>query len=360
MTAITAVLPEQQPAAALVVREHKGVPFYEAKFRIAGRQVKRRIGEAWLERGEQGWQPRRGRVKAGFFDDRGAHVRAAELVRQALTEEAARRQLEQEHRSRAVTFRELAHQYRRWLQADYHAKPATLRDHDYLLAEPGTPHQRGGGMAAGHIMRALGDRAAMTITSEEIRELLAALTAEGLSARNVNKHRNLVAAIFNHAVRRGTGRYKLTENPVVGIEQRRERKPAALVFYTPAEIETVAHALGQGAHRDPITRAQIGDDERVARRAEDVQDAEAVRLAAYTGMRRGELIALHGATSTSTRRRSPFQGPSVRALSAHPRAAPTGTCRYQSRPQRHFSASSNANGSQVPPTSCSATVTGAA
>ena len=225
MSATTKASVERQPAAALVVREHRGTPYYEAKFRIGGRQIKRRIGEAWLERGDQGWRPRRGRVRAGCYDNRGAHVRAAEIVNEAVKDEQRRQQLEEEHLNRGLTFRDLAREYRRWLEAEYGAKPATLRDHDYLLAEPGTPHQRGGGRAAGHIMGVLGDRAAATITRDDVRELLATLTAEGLSARNVNKHRNLVGAIFNHAVRRGTGRYKLAENPVIGIEQRREAKP---------------------------------------------------------------------------------------------------------------------------------------
>jgi integrase len=141
-------------------------------------------------------------------------------------------------------------------------------------------------------MRAFGDRPAVKITRDDIRDLLVGLTQKGLSARNVNKHRNLISAIFSHAVRRGTGRYKLVENPVIGIEQRREAKPAALVFYTPDEIESIAEALEAGAHRDPQTHAQLGVDERAARCAEDTQDAEALRLAAYTGLRRGELIAL--------------------------------------------------------------------
>jgi hypothetical protein len=35
---------------ALVVRAHKGVPFYEAKWRDpTGQQRKRRLGRAWLE-----------------------------------------------------------------------------------------------------------------------------------------------------------------------------------------------------------------------------------------------------------------------------------------------------------------------
>ena len=40
---------------ALVIREHNGKVFYEAKWRDAtGRQVKRRVGEAWLERDASG------------------------------------------------------------------------------------------------------------------------------------------------------------------------------------------------------------------------------------------------------------------------------------------------------------------
>lgn len=39
----------------LVIREHKGRAFYEAKWRDSrGRQVKRCIGPAWLERDEAG------------------------------------------------------------------------------------------------------------------------------------------------------------------------------------------------------------------------------------------------------------------------------------------------------------------
>ena len=47
---IGAVVPAPLPNANIVVREHRGQPFYEAKFRHNGQQVKRRIGPAWLER----------------------------------------------------------------------------------------------------------------------------------------------------------------------------------------------------------------------------------------------------------------------------------------------------------------------
>lgn len=38
------------PKASIVVREHGGRPFYEAFWRVQRKQVKRRIGPAWLER----------------------------------------------------------------------------------------------------------------------------------------------------------------------------------------------------------------------------------------------------------------------------------------------------------------------
>ena len=45
------------PTGALVVAGRADGPVYEAKWRRAGRQVKRRVGPAWLERApdDSGW-----------------------------------------------------------------------------------------------------------------------------------------------------------------------------------------------------------------------------------------------------------------------------------------------------------------
>ena len=277
------------PSPALVVRSHNGTPYYEAKFRDGTQQVMRRIGPAWLQQGADGhWTPRRGRVPEEYFDERRAHVRAAEVVAAYLAEGASKRRAAQ----RPVTFRELASDYMRWLETDYAAKPTTLRDHAYKLAEPGTSHRRGPGVARGLIMRDLGDLPAADITGDDVRRLLASMTATGLSARNVNKYRNLIAAIFNHGVRRATGRFKLTSNPTVGIELRREPKPAPLIYFSPEDIEAVARALAAGAHRTRDANVSLAEGERQRREDLDAQDAEAVRLSAYTGLRRGELVAL--------------------------------------------------------------------
>ena len=69
-------------SAAIVVREHLGKPFYEAKWRHDGQQVLRRIGPAWLERDSDSdaWRRRSGRLTEVFYDEARAHVAAAQLV----------------------------------------------------------------------------------------------------------------------------------------------------------------------------------------------------------------------------------------------------------------------------------------
>ena len=194
------------PSAAIVVRDYYGKPFFECKFRWRGAQIKRRIGPAWLEPDSAGgWKPSKRRMLDGYFNEARAHIRAAELVAEYVRDsddEARRRGRRQ---LRPATFRELSRDYLRWLDVEYGAKPSTMRDHRYLLAEPGTPHQRGTGLTPGHIVLALGDLPAGEISTQQVRELLTRLTSDGMSPRNVNKHRNLIAAIFAHGVKRGGG-----------------------------------------------------------------------------------------------------------------------------------------------------------
>jgi hypothetical protein len=157
------------PTASLIVCEQHGEVYYEAKFRYRGRQVKRRVGRGWLTKDDAGdWQPRRGRVAVGYLDERRAHVAAADFVRSHVKDFNETERVERERRTRAVKFRELAHAYLDWLETVRGAKPSTIRSHLSYLAEPGTPYKRGGGVTAGHIMAALGDRPAAKITPAEI------------------------------------------------------------------------------------------------------------------------------------------------------------------------------------------------
>src|SRR5664279_2748181 len=177
----------------------------------------------------------------------------------------------------------------RWLADVAGAKPSTLRDRESVLGEPDAPRKRGKGTICGHVMAALGDRPASKVTTREINDVLATVSAPGASASTVNKYRAVISAVFNHGCKPAT--FALPGNPVGVADKRREPSPGALVFYSPAEIEAIARAFAEGRHRDPRFPA-VSDSERSAREAEDQQDAELIRVAAYAGLRQGELLAL--------------------------------------------------------------------
>ena len=284
-------LRSENPSAALVVREYRGQPFYEAKFRHHGRQVMRRVGPAWLEHDPDtsGWRPRRGRVPDGAYDERKAHVMAASLTAEYVRDATEVERVERERRTRGASFRDVAHAYLRWLEDVRGAKPSTLVGHRSVLAEPGTPYKRGSGATLGHVMAALGGRPAAKITTREIEGVLTTVGETGASPRTVNKHRNVIAAVFGYGCKPST--YALPVNPAKDADRRREPHPGALVFYSPEEVEAIARALADGHHRDR-SALSVGDQEREALRAEDRQDAEIVRVAAYAGLRQGELLAL--------------------------------------------------------------------
>jgi integrase len=138
-------------------------------------------------------------------------------------------------------------------------------------------------------MAALGDRPVREITTREVEDLLRSIAGTGVAPRTVNKARAVICAIFNYGTRPST--YALPVNPATHADRRTEPEAAALAFYTPEQIEALAGAMAEGAHRDQ-RRSAVDSDEIAARRADDAQDAEIVRVAAYAGLRRGELIAV--------------------------------------------------------------------
>lgn len=283
---------DSQPTGALVVVDGLGGPIYEAKWRRAGKQVKRRVGPAWLERapgGGEGWRPHRGRVPAGHLDEKRATVRMAELIAEHDERERAIEAGEHERRTQGPSFREVAAEWFEHLERERGTKPSTLSDYRYMLAEPGTPHRRGRGKSPGLVMDALGNRPITKVTTKDISALLRELDGAGMSPRTVNKYRQLLSATFNYARRADT--YGLPSNPVEGTTKRREPPPAVLDFYEPEEIELLARTAADGRHRGPQPKG-LGADEIEWRAREDAQDAELFRLAAYTGLRLGELIAL--------------------------------------------------------------------
>ena len=313
--------PPNSRQAALAIRANKTGPTYDAVFRDDdGRQVWRRVGPAWLDRDDAGkWQPRRGRVRDGYFDERRAYVKAAEIVAhyEAAVDE------DRDRRSRGPTFREVAHAYLVWLEEVKGAAPSTLRQHRSDLAEPGVPYKRGGRVIAGHIMRALGDTPASKVTAEDVQMLLQTIADTGVAPRTVNRYREVVCAAFNFGMR--SPKFKLPSNPAKDADRWRLPAAGALVYYTPEEIETIARGLNDGLHRElharharacvsraggrcdcaptyrargmafttlDAARAHNRDGREDDELLDDRRDAEAVRVAAYAGLRLGELLAL--------------------------------------------------------------------
>ena len=229
------------------VRADDGRPFYEAKWRRVGRQVKRRVGPAWLDpSGDRrleaavGSRPDRlvRREASGCADGR-ADRRARSRVRD--------RARERERKLRGATLRELAPEWLEYLEREKGAKPSTLRDYGYLLKEPDTPHRRGGGRNPGRIMQTFGDTRLRDVTTSQVATFLRGLDRSGMSARSVNKHRQVLAAMFAYACREDT--YALPHNPVSATSKRREMPAAVLDFYEPEEIEALARTAADGAHR---------------------------------------------------------------------------------------------------------------
>jgi integrase len=254
------------------------------------KQVTRAVGRAWVELdGLGGWRRRRGRAPDGTLTEAQAAERMLALVREHHDQQTLLARDTQERRRSGVTFRVLAAEYLRWLEEVKGAKPSTLRDHRLLLAEPGQAYRRGKGAYKGLIMGALGKRPAPEITTREVEELLRAIARTGVAPRTVNKARQLICAIFNYGMRAST--YALAANPAVQADRRAEPQAAVLAFYTSEEVEALARAISAGRHRDAKPPA-VSADEALARAADDAQDAELIRLAAYAGLRRGELVAL--------------------------------------------------------------------
>ena len=280
----------QLPTGSLVVRAGpKGDPFYEAKWRYEGRQRMRRVGPAWLMAdGNGGWAPRKGRVPATHYDEKRAMVAMAALIERDANDFATAALEDRRRKERPVTFRAVAAAWLEWLAEVKGAKPSTLRDYRSILAEPGARHARGGGKCEGRILAAFGDRPAAAIETADVSTFLRGLDRAGLTPRNVNKHRQVVSAIFTFAQREDT--YALAANPVSATDKRREAPASVLDYFEPEEVELLASTAAAGKHRR--TGAGMTDDEIAARCAEDAQDGELFRVLAYTGMRLGEALAL--------------------------------------------------------------------
>jgi integrase len=286
----------EQTGLVVLVREGtKGRAYWDAYWRYrVGQdapwsQKKRRLGLAWQESdGDGGWHKRRGRCAEGWLDERAANIAAVAAMDGHAKSLAVEATANTRSADELKTVRALSRDWLSWLSEVWGAKPSTVKDYGFLLREPGEPFKRGAGTSAGRIMNAFGDRPAAEVTTTEVSHFLRSLDREGLTPRNVNKHREVLASMFAYGCRSDT--FALSDNPVDRTDKRRQPPPAALDYYEVEEVEALACCCEQGEQRQ--ARNVFDESEIVARSQEDHQDAEAFRLLFYTGLRLGEVITL--------------------------------------------------------------------
>lgn len=285
-------------AFLLVETGPSGVPYWSVKWRAAdGSRLKRRLGaEAWVERSQKGWTTRPGRSRDGALTERQAKrfvpdvIHAHQAAAFAARDVAAGRALEAA-RAAEPTFRVLIEQWLRYLADVKDIKPSTLRTYRYMLAEPGTRFARGQGESKGRIMAALGDRRPVDLDTADVAAVLTQIAGDGVSRATVNRYREVIVAAFNFALRPEQRRtWGLVENPAVGAPKRRTDPPGRLEVFTVEQVEAVARAAAAGGWR--TTRPYDTPAVEAALHEQDAQLGELVRIAAYTGLRRGELVAL--------------------------------------------------------------------
>jgi integrase len=290
----------KQPQANLLVVERREGPVYYAKWREHGTQVKRRLGPAWIERGNaaraerrrtrhDGWIKRRGRVGEGYLAEDEAIALIPAMIAEHQAEQARARDERAREAEREVTFDEIAAAWLAHRIAVVGIKRTTRNDYETMLLSPGARPKKRGRLPRARIMTAFGGRSAATITTREVARWLSQLDRDPqLSPRAVNKHRVVLHSIYAYACREET--FGLADNPVARTEKRREPDPAEIVTYTPAEVEAIARAAAAGAHRD--NRLRLSGGEQTARALEDEQDACTILVAAFCGLRQGECLGL--------------------------------------------------------------------
>lgn len=323
----------EQPTGSLVVERAKSDPnqfFFAAKWRASkdGRQLKRRVGPAWLEPAPDGSpRSRRGRLKPGFFDERRAHVRMAELIAEVEDQDARAEEIAADRMLAGWTFEALADAWLDHAREVRRLKPSTLRDLESVLAKPGTPKRRGKGEMKARLMRALGQVPAADVIVDDVEDYLRTLGKDGASPRTINRHREVLRAVFNYGATASSG-FRLERNPAAESDLRREDGEKPLEVFSVEQVEHLARTAAAGTWRAENDWRRA--DETVARmREEDEQLAELLRIACFTGLRRGELVLLQWddvtwADRVLVVRRALSDGVEVAPKSGRPRYVPLG------------------------------------
>jgi len=153
----------------------------------------------------------------------------------------------------AATVADVCTEYLRYIEQDRERKPSTLRDYDSIFRNHVLPH-----LGTIH----LGD-----LTPERV---------ERWAAHEIDPHRRLAnrtrektITVFHGVMERARKLYRLPSNPVADVEKPRTAAKTEIQVFSPGEVMALVRA------------------------ADSEQDAAIFLTAAFTGLRQGELIALH-------------------------------------------------------------------
>jgi integrase len=225
---------EFQPPTGHVFRvERARGPVWYAKYRLSdGRQVQKKIGAAWTERG---------RPAASYYTKRLAEAWLRDVLDQA------RRGTLPGMVGTGATFADAAAEYLRYIEHDRGRKPSTVRGYRSAIDA--------------HLLPAFGSLALEDVTTEAIERWLAGY--EG-SARSRNKLLIEIHGILSRARKV----YGLRENAAADVEKLSARASGDIQVFSPEEVWALVRA------------------------AASEHDGALFLTAAFTGLRMGELLAL--------------------------------------------------------------------
>ena len=278
---------ENPPTGSLQVRVRNGIPRFIAHWRFGRDQHQATLGKAWLiDNGQGGWKKKRGKAPEEFLTRDQAIVKKAEVIQQAARDQIIRTD------RRSATFAHVAEDWLDYLKHSGRAKPSTLTDYGLMLSQP-VPRIRGDGKRDARIMKEFGNKRVRAIATPDIDVFLSGLDRQGMSARSVNKHRQILHSVFEYARKPGT--YGLGRNPASPTEKRSERNREGglleLEIFTTEEIQAIVRAAENGKLRTEPGE-QYGPETKAEWERLNRQDAALFLVAAQTGLRRGEICAL--------------------------------------------------------------------
>jgi integrase len=228
------------PSGHVFRMERKREPVWYAKYRLPdGRQVQCKLGPAW---------GKRGRPPAGYFTKR----MAEDWLREVLDE--ARRGTLPGMVLTGATFADAAAEFLRYVRDDRTLKPSTLRGY--------------GSIVNAYLLPAFGERRLEEITTREIERWRAELAPAGHVEKLGNSSKNRIVVLLHGVFARACKVYGLPVNPVSAVERHPVRSSGDIDVFSPEEVWTLVRAAGSE------------------------QDGAIYLTAAFTGLRRGELIAL--------------------------------------------------------------------